>query len=53
MDRNDCIKHCRYYTGSAENTFSGNESFFGFGKRSGLSSQKSHIVAIVPLNLCI
>lgn len=30
MDRNDCIKHCRYYTGSAENTFSGNESFFWF-----------------------
>ena len=27
--------------------------FFGFGKRSGLSSQKSHIVAIVTLNLCI
>lgn len=28
MDRNDCIKHCRYYTGSAENTFSDNEFFF-------------------------
>lgn len=33
MDRNDCIKHCRYYTGSAENTFSGNESFFWFWEK--------------------
>ena len=35
MDRNDCIKHCRYYTGSAENTFSGNESFLVLGKEVG------------------
>lgn len=33
MDRNDCIKHCRYYTGSAENTFSDNESFFWFWEK--------------------
>lgn len=53
MDRNDCIKHCRYYTEVQKIHLATMSLFFGFGKRSGLSSQKSHIVAIVTLNLCI
>lgn len=50
MDRNDCIKHCRYYTGSAENTFSDNEGtekvgtfqhFLSRGKNQELAKSKT------------
>ncbi len=52
MDRNDCIKHCRYYTGSAENTFSDNESFFWFWEKKLMELRHSrHFMCMNTQNL--